>query len=164
MYESLYAQTSRLSFPQEIEKQFREDYYKNTRSSTRIALILGLFLYSLFGILDMYAIPISKDMVWFIRFGLVAPAMIFVLTASYVNLLQKYTQELMSIVVALSGLGIVAMIAITRETELGNRFYFTGLILISMWAYGLLRLRFWYAVLANVIIMVGYEYASILVK
>jgi adenylate cyclase len=164
MYESLYAQTSKLSFPREIEEQFQEDYYKNTRSSTRIALILGLFLYSLFGLLDMYAIPISKDTVWFIRYGIVAPAIVFVLAASYSNLLQKYTQELMSAVVALSGLGIVAMIAITKETELGNRFYFTGLILISMWAYGLLRLRFWHAVLANVAILVGYEYASIMVK
>lgn len=70
----------------------------------------------------------------------------------------------MCVVVAVSGLGIVAMISITRETEFGNRFYFTGLILISMWAYGLLRMRFWYAVLANLIIMVGYEYATIGIK
>ena len=164
MYENLYAQTSRLSFPKEIEEQFQEDYYKNTRSSTRIALTLGLFLYSLFGVLDMYAVPISRDTVWFIRFVIVAPLIAFVLIASYVNLLQKYVQILMSAVVAVSGLGIVFMIAITRDTELGNRFYFTGLILICMWAYGLLRLRFWYAVLANLIIMVGYEYASIMVK
>ena len=164
MYESLYAQTNKLSFPREIEEQFREDYYKNTRSSTRIALILGLFLYSLFGFLDMYAVPISRDTVWFIRYAIVAPAIALVLTASYSNLLQKYAQELMSAVVVVSGLGIVAMIAITRETELGNRFYFTGLILISMWAYGLLRLRFWYAVLANLLIMIGYEFAGIVVK
>src|SRR5262245_53774538 len=117
MYESLYAQTSKLSFPTEIEEQFQEDYYKNTRSSTRIALILGLFLYSLFGFLDMYAVPISRDTVWLIRYAIVAPAIVFVLTASYSNLLLKYTQELMSTVVAVSGLGIVAMIAITRETE-----------------------------------------------
>lgn len=67
-------------------------------------------------------------------------------------------------VVAITGLGIVAMISITREAEFGNRFYFTGLILVSMWGYGLSRLRFGYAVLANVIIMLGYEFASIVVK
>jgi class 3 adenylate cyclase len=33
-----------------------------------------------------------------------------------------------------------------------------------MWGYSLSRLRFWYAVLANVIIMVGYEFASIEMK
>jgi class 3 adenylate cyclase len=164
MYESLYAQTRRLYFPKDIEEQFQEDYYKNTRSSTRIALILGLFLYSLFGVLDIYAVPISRDVVWFIRYAIVAPIIIFVLIASYAGLFQKHTQTLLSIVIAVSGLGIVAMIAVTRETELGNRFYFTGLILISMWAYGLLRLRFWYAVLVNLVILVGYEFASIAVK
>ena len=164
MYESLYTQTSRLSFPKELEDQFQADYYKNTRSSTRIALVLGLFLYSLFGLLDIYAVPISREVVWLIRYFVVAPAIIFVLTASYFDLFQKYVQGLMSAVVAVSGLGIVAMIAVTHETELGNRFYFTGLILISMWAYGLLRLRFWHAVLANLLIMIGYEFAGIVVK
>ena len=164
MYENLYVQTNRLYFPKEIEEQFQDDYYNNTRSSTRIALALGLFLYSLFGVMDIYAVPISRDTVWFIRFAIVVPVILFVLIASYLNLLQKYIQTLMSVAVAASGLGIVFMIAVTRETELGNRFYFTGLILICMWAYGLLRLRFWYAVLTNLIIMVGYEYASIVVK
>ena len=64
----------------------------------------------------------------------------------------------------LMGLGIVVMISITREAEFGNRFYFTGLILISMWGYGLSRLRFGYAVLANAVIIVGYEFATIQVK
>jgi hypothetical protein len=81
--------------------------------------------------------------------------------ATYVPALQKHIQPIMCFVSAVSGLGIVTMIAITREAEFGNRFYFTGLILISMWAYGLLRLRFWYAVLANLIIMIGYEFATI---
>lgn len=164
MHKALYTRTSRLYFPKEIEEQFQADYYKNTRSSTRIALALGFFLYSLFGVMDIYAIPVSRDMVWFIRFAIVAPVILFVLAASYINLFQKYAQGMMSVAVAVSGLGIVAMIAVTREAELGNRFYFTGLILISMWAYGLLRLRFWNAVLVNLIIMVGYEYASIVVK
>ncbi|HXD08559.1 MAG TPA: adenylate/guanylate cyclase domain-containing protein, partial [Anaerolineales bacterium] len=164
MYENLYVQTNRLYFPEEIEEQFQDDYYNNTRSSTRIALALGLFLYSLFGVMDIYAVPLSRDTAWFIRFAIVAPVIVFVLIASYINLLQKYVQTLMSVAVAVSGLGIVFMIAVTRDTELGNRFYFTGLILICMWAYGLLRLRFWYAVLTNLIIMVGYEYASIVVK
>jgi adenylate cyclase len=164
MYQSLYAQTRILRFPEDIERQFRTDYYRSTRSSSRIALVLGLLLYSLFGILDMYAVPVSKDTVWFIRYVIVAPVTITVLVTSYIDLFRNYVQPLMCVAVAVSGLGIVAMIAITRETEVGNRFYFSGLILISMWAYGLLRLRFWYAVLANVIIVAGYEYATIGIK
>ncbi|HEY9528166.1 MAG TPA: adenylate/guanylate cyclase domain-containing protein [Anaerolineales bacterium] len=165
MFDWLYPYADKLRFPDEvIETQFRQDYHANTVSTTRLALILGLILYSLFGILDIYAIPFSKDMVWVIRYGIVAPVMIAALVASYVKSLQKYTQVFMCIVVAVSGLGIVAMLSITTEAEFGNRFYFTGLILISMWGYSLSRLRFWYAVLANVIIMIGYEFASIEMK
>ncbi|HEX5809222.1 MAG TPA: adenylate/guanylate cyclase domain-containing protein [Anaerolineales bacterium] len=164
MFDWLYPYANRLRFPPEIEAQFREDYQTNTISTTRLALVLGLFLYSVFGILDIYAVPISKETVWFIRFGIVAPVIVFALAASYVDVFEKYIQAIMCFVVAISGLGIVVMISITREVEFGNRFYFTGLILISMWGYGLSRLRFGYAVLANAIIIIGYEFATIQVK
>ena len=164
MFDWLYPYADRLRFPPEVEAQFREDYHANTVSTTRLALVLGLVLYSAFGILDIYAVPISKDIVWFIRYGVVAPVMVFALAASYVDIFEKYMQALMGAVVAVSGLGITVMIAVAREAEFGSRFYFTGLILISMWAYGLSRLRFGYAVLANSIILIGYEFASIEVK
>jgi class 3 adenylate cyclase len=164
MFDSLYPQADKLRFPAEVEEQFRKDYHAHTVSTTRLALVLGLILYSLFGILDVYAIPISKDIVWIIRYGIVAPVILIALVASYSTIFQKYTQALMCFVVAVSGLGIVAMISITREAEFGNRFYFTGLILISMWGYSLSRLRFWYAVVANLVIMLGYEFGSIVIK
>ena len=164
MYDSLYPQANKLRFPEEIEKQFLADYQANTMVTARFALVLGFVLYSLFGILDIYAVPISKNSVWFIRYAIVGPITIGALIATYFSHFQKYTQAMMCFVSAISGLGIVTMISITREAEFGNRFYFTGLILISMWAYGLMRLRFWYAVVANAIIMVGYEFATIEIK
>jgi class 3 adenylate cyclase len=165
MFDWLYPYADKLRFPDEvIETQFRRDYHANTVSTTRLALVLGLILYSLFGILDVYAIPVSKDIVWIIRYAVVAPVVIAALIATFNTSLQQYTQIFMCVAVAISGLGIVAMISITTEAEFGNRFYFTGLILISMWGYTLSRLRFGYAVLANLIIMIGYEVASIEVK
>jgi class 3 adenylate cyclase len=164
MFDWLYPQADKLRFPAEIEAKFLEDYHVNTVSTMRLALILGLFLYSVFGILDIYAVPLSKDTIWIIRFLIVVPVIIIVFIASHSDLFQKYVQIMMSVVVAVSGLGIVAMIAISQETEFGSRFYFSGLILVSMWAYGFCRLRFAYAILANLIIMLGYEFASIQMK
>ena len=164
MFDWLYPYADKLRFPEDIEEQFREDYHINTVSTTRLALVLGLVLFSLFGILDVYAVPISRNIVWFIRYAIVAPAIILALAASYLKIFQKHVQLLMGIVVAICGLGIVAMISITREVEFGNRFYFTGLILVSMWGYALSRLRFWYAIIANLVIMAGYEFASIVMK
>jgi class 3 adenylate cyclase len=67
----------------------------------------------------------------------------------------------MCIGVAVAGLGIVGGITIARKVEFGSKFYFSGLLLVSMWAYGLSRLRFLYAVLANIFILIGYEYSNI---
>jgi class 3 adenylate cyclase len=163
-YQSLYPRASRLRFPQEIEKQFLEDYRVNTLSVTRYALALGALLYGLFGILDIYAVPMSKETVWAIRFGIVVPVFTLILASTYFKRFQAYIQPLMCAGAAIAGLGIVAMISITREVEFGSRFYVTGLLLVSMWAYGLSRLLFRYALIANLIIAVGYEINSIWVK
>src|ERR671924_1720646 len=82
MFDWLYPYADKLRFPDEvIETQFRKDYHANTVGTTRLALVLGLILYSLFGILDVYAIPISKEIVWMIRYGIVAPVIIMALVA-----------------------------------------------------------------------------------
>src|SRR5215216_3911064 len=112
MFDWLYPYADKLRFPEEIEEQFREDYHLNTVSTTRLALVLGLILFSLFGILDIYAVPISKNIVWFIRYVIVAPVIVAGLAATYTSFFQKHIQTLMCIVVAVSGLGIVTMISI----------------------------------------------------
>src|SRR6266498_1079813 len=164
MFDSLYPQADKLRFPDEIEAQFREDYHVNTISTVRFAMVLGIVLYSLFGILDLYAVPISKNIIWFIRYAIVDPFFLFILIASYSKRFQKHIQWLVCIGAAVAGLGVVAGITVARETESASKFYFSGLLLVSLWAYGLSRLRFSYAVLANLIILVGYEYAGIIIK
>ena len=164
MFESLYPQANRLRFPDGIEQEFRDEYRVNTLSATRIAMVLGIVLFSLFGILDNYAVPISKNFVWLIRYALVDPILILIFIATYIKTLQRYIQPLVAIGIAVTGLGIVSIITVAREAEFGSKFYFGGLLLVSMWAYGLTRLRFQYAVLANVVILIGYEFASIMVK
>lgn len=164
MNTSLYPRAGRLRFPTEIEKQFLEDYRVNTLSTTRFALALGAVIYGLFGILDLYAAPLSKNIIWSIRFGIIVPVFALIFASTYFKRFQTYIQPLMCAGVGIAGLGIVAMISVTREVEFGNRFYVTGLLLVSMWAYGLSRLLFRYALIANLIIAVGYEVNSIWVK
>jgi len=161
MFDWLYPYADKLRFPDDIEEQFREDYYVNTVSITRLAMVLGIILYSVFGILDIYAMPVSKNIIWSIRYGIVDPLFVILLVVSYDRRYQKHIQALMCIGVAVAGLGIVGGISIAREVEFGSKFYFSGLLLVSMWAYGLSRLRFRYAVLANIFILIGYEYSNI---
>ena len=44
MYDWLYPFANKLRFPEDIEAKFREDYHANTISTTRFAVILGIFL------------------------------------------------------------------------------------------------------------------------
>jgi len=164
MFDSLFTQTKRLRFPVVVETLYREDYFVNTISSTRIALLLGIVLYALFGILDLYALPISRQSAWIIRYGVVVPLFMLALTISYVQELQEYVQPATCFSAIMAGLGISYMIAITNEIEYGNRFYVTGILLISLWSYSLARLRFGYAVLTNVLIILGYEFVAIYIK
>jgi class 3 adenylate cyclase len=164
MYDWLYPFADKLRFPDDIEAQFRENYHVNTISTTRFAIFLGIFLYSIFGILDIYAAPISKNALWLIRYVIVVPLFVFLLIISYSEHYQKHIQPLVCIGVVVAGWGVIAGISITREAEFASRFYFSGLLLVSMWAYGLSRLPFRYAVLANLIILVGYEYTNIVLQ
>jgi class 3 adenylate cyclase len=161
MFDWLYPYADKLRFPDDIEEQFREDYHVNTVPVTRLAMVLGIILYSVFGILDIYAMPVSKYIIWSIRYGIVDPLFVILLVISYDRHFQRHIQVLMCIGVAVAGLGIVGGITIAREVEFGSKFYFSGLLLVSMWAYGLSRLRFLYAVLANIFILIGYEYSNI---
>ena len=164
MFDSLYSQAKRLRFPKEIETRYREDYFVNTVSSTRIALILGIVLYALFGFLDLYALPISRQSAWIIRYGIVVPLFTLALAISYVDELHEFVLPATCFSAIMAGLGISYMIAITNEVEYGNRFYVTGILLISLWSYSLARLRFGYALLTNLLIILGYEYVAIYVK
>ena len=164
LFDQLYSYADKLRFPKDIEEQFYEDYHANTVSTTRFAMVLGIVLYSVFGILDIYAAPVSKNILWFIRYAIVDPFFIFLLIISYSKRHQKYLQFLVCIGVVAAGLGVIAGITIAREAEFASRFYFSGLLLVSLWAYGLSRLPFRYAVLANLIILIGYEYINIFIQ
>jgi class 3 adenylate cyclase len=161
MFDYLYSQARKLRFPVVVETPYREDYFVNTISSTRTALILGIVLYALFGILDLYAAPLSWQSAWIIRYGIVIPLLVLTLFISYVEELREFVQPATCFSAIMAGLGVSYMISITNEVEYGNRFYVTGLLLISIWSYSLARLRFGYAVLANIIIILGYEYVAI---
>lgn len=149
-------------FPRELEQSFQEHYRLTTISTTRAAFIIAIVLYAAFGALDQVAMPLSKEPIWFIRYCVVCPVLGFVILATYLSFFAKRLQLVMCLGIIAAGLGIVAMIGISRETELGHRYYMMGLLLVVMAAYGLTRLRFWYAVAACAIIVAADEFVDVM--
>jgi hypothetical protein len=46
-----------LSFSGDLEKRFLESYFQDSLKQVRIALLMGLFLCSIFGFLDAWLVP-----------------------------------------------------------------------------------------------------------
>ncbi len=146
-----------------LENEFIDDYYHKSLMTVRIALILGTVLYSLFGILDLFIAPISKTKILFIRFAIVTPGLLTVFILSYFDIFRKYMQPILMIITLIAGMGIVAMVGIAVEAET-SLYYYAGLMLILMWAYTLVKLRFIYAVIVCWTIVLGYEIITIFLQ
>src|SRR5437868_11780757 len=65
------------------EREFEEEYFTRTLGQTRLALIVGLVLYSVYGLVDMFLAPEQLPQIWLIRYVVVAPAALAGLGFSY---------------------------------------------------------------------------------
>jgi len=143
-----------LSFPKDIEKEFQDSYFKNSLRQVRIALLLGLALYSIFGILDAWLVPEAKQKLWFIRFVVFDPYVIFCFLFSFSRHFKKYMQFTIAFGVFISGLGITAMILIAPYPA--SYTYYAGLLLVFIYGYTFVKLRFIWASIAGWLIVFAY--------
>ena len=98
-----------LSFPDKLEKDFLEDYLNKSLTHTRVALLLAIFFYGIFGILDAWLVPEEKFSLWFIRFAVFIPYTLLIALFSYSKNFKKYLQPANASVVLLAGIGIIGM-------------------------------------------------------
>jgi signal transduction histidine kinase len=148
-----------LSFASDLEEAFRESDFHNSLRQARIALLLGLALYSVFGILDAWLVPEAKHKLWFIRYVIFAPYVLFVYLLSYSQHFKKYMQLSIAFGVLLAGLGITAMILIAPYPA--SYSYYAGLLLVFIYGYTFVKLRFIWASIAGWLIVAAYEIAAI---
>jgi PAS domain S-box-containing protein len=148
-----------LSFSGEFEKDYLDNYFKSSLRHVRISLLLAIFIYSIFGILDHWIVPEVKEILWFIRYGIFCPYVLAVFLFSYTPYFKKYMQFAIFSVVLLAGIGIIGMIVVAPLP--GNYSYYAGLILVFLYGYTFFKLRFIWATLAGWTIVVAYEFAAI---
>jgi PAS domain S-box-containing protein len=160
-FADLMRRAQRLRFPDELEQLFQADYYRKSIVTMRIGLVLGIALVALFGILDIWAAPLALDTIWAIRYLVLCPVFGAVLLLTFAPFFARAMQPLITLAVVAAGLGIAAMSGVTSPQEPAYTSYYAGLLLVIMWGYTFIRLRFWYAALAGVIIMAGYEVVAI---
>lgn len=148
-----------LSFPGDLEKAFLDVYYLNSLKVVRLALLAGILVYGLFGILDSQLIPEMSSQLWFIRYALVCPAILVSLLLSFTPLFRRYFQPTLMVTMIIAGAGIIAMISIIPPPV--NYFYYAGLILVLIWGYAFTRVRFIWATAGGWIIVALYEIVAV---
>jgi len=152
----------RLRFADDLEPSFTQHRLEQSLPFARFALILALVLYALFGILDFYIVPVGARWIWVIRYVIFCPVALAVFGLTFTRWFRPVMQPVLAGVAALTGLGIVAMIAIAHPRA--GYLYYAGLLLVIPWAYTLLQLRFSYATWACLAVIIGYEIVAVLLQ
>ncbi|CAG1002893.1 two-component system, OmpR family, phosphate regulon sensor histidine kinase PhoR [Methanosarcinales archaeon] len=150
-----------LQFEPSLEERFWNDNFEKSLSDVRVGLWLVIILYALFGVLDVWIVPETKNVIWIIRFIIVIPFTLLVFFFTYSKAFQRYMQFVLSVNGIVVGYGIIAMIMFSKPTELGFQSYYAGLLLAIMAYYTLFRLRYAYATIISLIVVLGYEVVAI---
>jgi hypothetical protein len=143
-----------LRFDGKLEDEFADEYFARTLSQVRFGLVLGIVLYTVFGILDTWVAPAQHRMLWVIRYAIVVPLMAAVLGLTYHASFKRYREPVVAIAVMIAALGIVAMTAIIPAP--GNYLYYAGLILVIIYAFTLMRLSLPFSVGISAVTIAGY--------
>ncbi len=142
-----------------FEARYQREYLEKSLTHIRIALILACLLYALFGVLDAILIPYKKHLIWAIRYGFVCPGILLVAIITRFKIVQQRIQPILAGLIVLSGSGIIMMILIAPPPI--SYSYYAGLILIFIFGYTFVRVRFLWACLGSWMVVLLYEVAAI---
>ena len=148
---------------QGMEKEFLDDYFTRSIRPMRFSLVLAIFFYGIFAVLDALIFPELKHLFWFIRFGLVTPVLIGVILFSLSSVFKKYMQVILAGIMYITGLGIIIM-SVFAANMAEDYSYYAGLILIFIFGYTFIRARFVYASIAGWSIVASYEIAAMAIS
>ncbi len=142
-----------------LERAFLDEYYQAGLKQIRLALLMGVFFYGIFGFLDAALVPQKKYVLWLIRYAVECPLLFASFLFSYSRHFKRFVQPCFFTVIVVGGMGIVTMIVIAPPPVTFS--YYAGLILIFMFAYTFLRARFIWATAAGWVIVIFYEFAAV---
>ncbi len=138
----------------EAERAFAAHSLARLRLQGRAAILVGTFVYLLYGVLDRWFVPEDQQAtVWLIRLlVLTVPAAVFALTSS------PAFERFNHLPLALTGLAASGgLIAILWHLPLAAASYFyPGLVLSIFYTYNFIGTRFIYALVIDVIVIVAY--------
>jgi hypothetical protein len=138
---------------EQLERQYKQSIVKQSVKVVRTAIILGIVLFPIFGILDILMVPESLGTVWVIRLCVVMFLIIMYLL-TFRLVFRKHIYFFLDLLTIIIGAGIISMVLVA-DFE-GGYFYYAGLMLTIQFAHGLIRLRFIHATIVTILIATTY--------
>ena len=145
----------------DLEREFEDEYFTRTLSQARMALVVGLLLYSVYGAVDVFLAPEQLPKIWLIRYLVVAPAALAGLWFSYSKHFRRYRDLALTLVILVALAGIVGMTSIIPQPI--SSLYDVGLFMVIVYAFTLVRLSVHYAFAVAAFTLGVYPLAAILV-
>jgi len=124
----------------ELEAAFTEEYQRESLRHIRFAVAMALFLVAAFGFLDAVIQPTVVRQLWLIRYGIITPYIAVLFALTFVPGARRWVEWALAGMVLVAGGRILAMILISPAP--GRYFYYAGLILVIMYDFTFLKLRF----------------------
>ena len=151
-----------LRFPRELEEDFFNDYFQKSLMQLRFAIIFAILLYALFGIFDAWITPEIRNEAWLIRYAIALPAGFMYFIFTYSPHFKKYMQQSLFLLSFVPGLGVLVILLLSPLS--GSYVHNAGLMLIMMYTYVLIRLRFVYASIASWTIVALYAITTLWIR
>lgn len=130
-----------LSFPKDLEEDFRRDYELKSVWHVRFGIGLAITLWSLFGLLDPWIIPEVKGAAWLIRFAFVVPCLALIFLFTFSRHFHRFAQPAAAAVFMISALALIVMVNLVIR-PVGAHPYTAGLLLSVPCGCVIWRLRF----------------------
>lgn len=148
------SQQNRLSLPPALEKGFQDWYFENYLWINRIGLFVGLALWLVFGLVDLYAVPQTYPQVWLLRYGLGAPIIILAILASYRPYYRHWMRAATLAVTLTAGFGVIVFTSIAQPGEVGYYYYIYGLTVVLTFLFTIPGALFWDVVWVSFLLIV----------
>lgn len=138
-----------------LERAFLSATYERTRYQGRTAMIVGMFVYLLFGILDCWFVPPELlDAIWRTRLtALCVPT--FVMAITFTSWFSGLCHLLLAAVGFAAGTGIICMQMLLPFDS--SPYYYPMMVVVTFYTYNFIGTRFIYALVVDLILLIAYN-------
>ncbi len=141
---------------EKIQEAFKQANVQSFIQNGRVALIVSIFIYLIFGITDFFIIPDIFFQAIILRLSIGAVLGIGSFILSYFDLFNEYGDKIIGFTVLMAGMSILYML-INSSSDLKN-YYFFGFYIVVLVSNVFFRQSFLNCLLWSIFFSLGFEY------